>query len=80
MPTREPADRPDPVFRGVENEPWAPYAGGGSGLRLITALLGRRKQRGNLPLPPVLPVIVATVALLVVLSGISFVIMLLWGR
>ena len=77
MPSQTPEDRPEPVFRGVENEPWARYAGEGSGIRLITALLGRRKQRGNTSLPPVLPVVIAAVAFVILLVGISFVIMVL---
>lgn len=53
------------------------YAGEGSGTRLITALLSRWKQLGNPPLPPVLPVVIAAVAFVILLVGISFVIMVL---
>jgi hypothetical protein len=74
-----PPDPEDPVFRGVENEPWARYAGGSGGLRLVTALFSRRKQRGNPPLPPILPVVVAVVALFIVLAGLTVLVMWLLG-
>jgi hypothetical protein len=76
MPSPDPQD---PVFRGVENEPWARYAGEGGALRLLTALFSRRRQRGNPPLPPILPVVVAVVALLIVLAGLTVLVMWLFG-
>jgi hypothetical protein len=72
-------DSQEPEFRGVENEPWARYAGGGGGLRLLTAVFSRRKQRGNPPLPPVLPVVIAVIGLLIVLAGLTVLVMWLLG-
>lgn len=65
----------EPRFRGVENEQWARYAGTGGGLRFLTALLDRRKQRGNPRLPPFLPIIIAAAAFSVVVVGLTLVIM-----
>jgi hypothetical protein len=65
----------EPTFRGVENEQWARYAGTGGGLRFLTALPDRRKQRGNARLPPFLPVMIARAAFTVVVLGLTLVIM-----
>jgi hypothetical protein len=64
----------EPTFRGVENEQWARYTGTGGGLRFLTALLDRRKQHGNVRLPPFLPVMIAGAAFTVVVLGLTLVI------
>ena len=54
----EPPEPVEPTRFGVESEPWARYTGAGALLRVVTAMVYRRKYGPRPELPPVATVFV----------------------